>query len=144
MTLIPAHPAPPRAYLPFPLTLTRAGISGFPSPAQDYEGRTMDLNELLVRRPLSTFITTVDGDSMLDYHIYPGDLLVVDSSLRPHHDQDIVVCVDGEIMVKRYKLMQGNIPLLFSGNPNYKPISPRNCDCQVIGVVTHVIRSLRQ
>ncbi len=44
------HPSPLTLALPHPLALTRAGLSGFPSPAQDYEGRTMDLNERLVKR----------------------------------------------------------------------------------------------
>ncbi len=49
------HPTPAPLPLPYPLPLTRAGLSGFPSPAQDYEGRTLDLNERLVKRPSSTF-----------------------------------------------------------------------------------------
>lgn len=36
--LIPADPAPPAQPMPYPMPLTRAGLSGFPSPAQDYEG----------------------------------------------------------------------------------------------------------
>lgn len=47
---IPPYPAPPSHPLPYPLPLTGADLSGFPSPAQDYESRTLDLNERLVKR----------------------------------------------------------------------------------------------
>jgi len=79
--LTPADPAPPARPQPFPLPLTRSGLSGFPSPAQDYEGRTLDLNKLLMKRLSSTFFMTVTGDSMEALGIAAGDLLVVDSPI---------------------------------------------------------------
>ena len=42
----------------------RAGFSGFPSPAQDYEPCTLDLNTRLVKNPTETFYVTATGDSM--------------------------------------------------------------------------------
>lgn len=50
--------------LPFPPQTGRAGISGFPSPAQDYEPRTLDLNARLIKHPTQTFYLTATGDSM--------------------------------------------------------------------------------
>jgi DNA polymerase V len=137
-TLIPAHPAPPALALPYPLALGRAGLSGFPSPAQDYEGRTLDLNERLVKRPSATFFMSVTGDSMDRLGILEGDLLLVDRSLEPRPGHIIVAMVDGEITVKRYEL-KGNVPFLSSGNPRYAPIPLVDVECQVWGVVRSVI-----
>jgi DNA polymerase V len=109
-TLIPAHPEPPALPLPFPLTLTRGGLSGFPSPAQDYEGRTLDLNERLVKRAASTFFMTVTGDSMEALGIHAGDLLVIDSAIDPRPGHILVASVEGELVVKRYELLAVQSP----------------------------------
>lgn len=37
------HPAPPYQALPHPLATIRAGISGFPSPAEAYVGRSLQM-----------------------------------------------------------------------------------------------------
>lgn len=137
-TLIPAHPAPPAMALPHPLALTRAGLSGFPSPAQDYEGRTLDLNERLVKRPSATFFMTVTGDSMEALGIHDGDLLLVDRSVEPRPGHILIALVEGEITVKRYDLL-GRQPHLCSGNPRYAPIPLSELDCQVWGVVRSVV-----
>jgi DNA polymerase V len=135
-----AAPAPLPLALPFPEMRIRAGLSGFPSPAQDYEGRTLDLNERLIKRPSATFLMQVvdDGDSMLAYGIYPGDILVVDRSIAPRPGQILAALVDGEIIVKRYEII-GNRPYLCSGNTRYAPIPLGDCECQVWGVVRSVI-----
>ncbi|MGM0914285.1 MAG: LexA family protein [Pseudomonadota bacterium] len=136
--LIPAHPAPPALPLPFPLILTRGGLSGFPSPAQDYEGRTLDLNERLVKRAASTFFMMVTGDSMEALGIHAGDLLVVDSAIEPRPGHILVASVEGELVVKRYELL-GNRPYLTSSNPNYRPIPAADLECQAWGVVRAVV-----
>ena len=53
---------------------------GFPSPAADYVEQRIDLNELLVSHPSSTYFVKAAGDSMIEAGISDGDLLVVDSS----------------------------------------------------------------
>lgn len=138
MNPIPAHPAPRPLALPHPLALTRAGISGFPSPAQDYDGRTLDLNERLIKRPSATFFMSVTGDSMGSLGIDDGDLLLVDRSITPRPGHILIAMLDGEITVKHYQLIDG-LPYLCSGNPTYAPIPLADLDCQIWGVVRSVI-----
>lgn len=38
--------------------------AGFPSPAESYVDKSLDLNEFLVSNPASTFFVYVTGDSM--------------------------------------------------------------------------------
>ena len=52
--------------LAIPLFLDRVP-AGFPSPAQDYVERTLDLNELCIKHPAATFFVRVEGDSMIEY-----------------------------------------------------------------------------
>ncbi|GHB05656.1 LexA family protein [Modicisalibacter luteus] len=136
--LIHAELAPPPLALPFPETLIRAGLSGFPSPAQDYEGRTLDLNERLIKRPSATFFMQVVGDSMVKFGMQDGDILVVDRSIEPRPGQILAALVDGEVIVKRYEII-GNRPYLCSGNSRYAPIPLGDNECQVWGVVRSVI-----
>ena len=51
---------------------------GFPSPAADYVEQRIDLNELLVAHPSSTYFVKAAGDSMIEAGISDGDL-----QLRP-------------------------------------------------------------
>ncbi|SFB89710.1 DNA polymerase V [Marinospirillum celere] len=46
---------------PLPLYLERVS-TGFPSPAQDYVEQALDLNEILVKRPASTFFVRAEGE----------------------------------------------------------------------------------
>ena len=57
--------------------------AGFPSPADDYIERYLDLNEEFIKHPSSTFILRATGESMLDAGIFPGDMLLVDRSIEP-------------------------------------------------------------
>jgi len=52
--------------------------AGFPSPAESYVDKSLDLNEYLVANPASTFFVYVTGDSMDLAGMDEGDLLVVD------------------------------------------------------------------
>lgn len=58
-------PLEARTSLSLPLYLS-AISAGFPSPAEDYVDKRLDLNELLIRNLAATFFVRVDGDSMRD------------------------------------------------------------------------------
>jgi SOS-response transcriptional repressor LexA len=62
-------------FLPWP------AHAGFPSPADDYKERPLDLNELVVPHPISTYFMRVEGDSMQGVCISSGDDLVVDRAI---------------------------------------------------------------
>lgn len=104
------------------LPLAEVGVSaGFPSPAENFIERRIDLNRDLVKDPESTFFAWVDGQSMKDDGINDGDLLVIRKTPVPA-DGDICVCfLNGEFTLKRVKKEQDKIWLLPS-NKKYKPI----------------------
>ena len=79
-------------------------VAGFPSPAEQYLEPPLDLNALLVKRPAATYFVRVEGDSMINAGILPGDLLVVDRSLTPVDGDIIIAAVDGEFTVKRLRM----------------------------------------
>jgi DNA polymerase V len=102
-----------------PLYLCRVS-AGFPSPAGDYVERDIDLNEWLIRNKLATYIVRVEGDSMAG-EIHPDDRLIVDRSLEPRHRDVVVVCMDGEMLVKRL-VVEGDRFFLAAENPDYPTI----------------------
>ena len=117
--------------------------AGFPSPAQDYVERTLDLNELCIRHPNATFFVRVEGDSMIDAGIYDNDVLVVDRSLDAEHGDIVVAAVGGEFTVK--ELCTRPSLMLLPRNATYKPIRPRNGEeLNIFGVVTNVIRQMKR
>lgn len=116
--------------------------AGFPSPADDYIERSLDLHELLVTHPAATFFVKVDGDSMQGVGMYSGDILVVDRSLTAHHGKIVVALLNGEFTVKRLKIEKRKIYLV-PENLRYEAIEvTEGSDFQVWGVVTYVIHSL--
>lgn len=114
--------------------------AGFPSPADDYIESKLDLTEHLVDHPSATYYIRVSGDSMVDYGIFDGDLLVVDRSIEPSSGDIVVVALDGELTCKLLSKKDG-VPYLKSGNPNYPPIPLEGKDVHIWGKVIHAIHS---
>ena len=115
---------------------------GFPSPARDFTDGTFDLNEELIALPYATFFVRARGDSMVGSGIYPGDLLIVDRSIKPRNESIIIAVLDGELSVKilRFKNKQVN---LSSSNNNYKDVLvSEEMDFTIWGVCTNVIHNL--
>lgn len=119
------------------------GISaGFPSPAEDFMDSKIDLNNLLVDNPASTYYVRVFGDSMKGAGIISGDLLVVDRSLEISNKCIVVAHIDGEFTVKRIKKSKTKM-FLKAENKNYKDIEiNEEMDFHLFGVVTHAIHHL--
>lgn len=113
--------------------------AGFPSPAEDYIERSLNLHELVVKNPPATFFIRVSGQSMVNAGIHDGDILVVDRSAEAT-DNKIVLCVlNGEFLVKRL-VKQGQTILLMPENEKFKPIEIREgMDFKVWGVVTWAV-----
>lgn len=116
--------------------------AGFPSPAGDYEESQLDINEYLVRNPVSTFFFPVKGDSMEGAEIFDGDILVVDRSVKPTHGRIVVAFVDGERLVKRLHCQHGRIALQ-PENPSYPTLEIADgMELVIWGVVTGKFKRL--
>ena len=116
--------------------------AGYPSPADDYIDKKLDLNELLINKPASTFFVRAEGESMLGAGINPDDILVVDRSVHPGVGKIVVCALDGELTVKRLRSKEGKL-VLAPENPNYSDI-PLNDEVDMViwGVVTSVIHNV--
>lgn len=124
--------------LELPLFASRVR-AGFPSPADDFIDRALDLNEFLIKKPSATFFAWAEGDSLRDIGITQGDLLIIDRSVERSHGAVVVAAIDGELTCK---ILDKRRMLLLSANDNYPPINISNDEELVIeGVVTHSIKA---
>ncbi|MEN4610325.1 translesion error-prone DNA polymerase V autoproteolytic subunit [Pantoea agglomerans] len=113
--------------------------AGFPSPAQDYIEKELDLNELCIRRRASTFFVRASGSSMQELGLCDGDVMVVDRAEQASHGDIVIAEVGGEFTVKRLQL-HPRIALL-PMNSAYSVIYPE--ELQLLGVVTWFFNSTR-
>ncbi len=133
------HPEP--TVLDIPL-FTGKVAAGFPSPADDYIEKTLDLNDLLVQKPAATFFVRAEGESMLGAGIHPNDILVVDRSIEPVSGKIVICALNGELTVKRLQKDRNGV-VLAAENPAYADITlPEESDLVIWGVVTNVIHAL--
>jgi len=116
--------------------------AGFPSPADDYIEQSLDLNQLLIKKPAATFFVRAEGDSMIGAGIHNNDILVVDRSIEAVSNKVVICALDGELTVKRLVKKEGWV-VLMAENPLYPDIQIREeTDMTIWGVVTNVIHPL--
>lgn len=125
----------------FPL-LESSVPAGFPSIAEDYIDRTLNLNEFLIKHPAATFFVRVKGTSMINAGIQSNDILIVDRALTPTDNKIVIARIDGELTVKRIRMNKGTV-VLVADNPEFKPLEiTSSMDFEVWGVVTCVIHQV--
>lgn len=118
--------------------------AGFPSPAQDYVEKTLDMNEHLIKNEAATFVVKVASLSMRDVGIEIDDELLVDRSIEAKHEDIVVALVDNEFTVKRLMIEEDEC-WLKAENPEYEDIHLKDCQEMLIwGVVTFVIKPFRR
>jgi len=112
--------------------------AGFPATVEEEWAETVNLDDMLIRNRVMSYLLEVDGDSMIDAHIEKGDLILVEKR-SDAKDGDIVVAeVDGEFTLK-YLCKKGDKAWLEPANKKYKPIYPEH-SLNVVAVLKAVIR----
>lgn len=117
------------------------GVSaGSPVEASDVIEGEIDLGEMLLEHPESTYFIRVVGDSMTGAGIMDGDTLIVDCSLTPKSGQIVIARVYGELTVKRY-VTKGTEAVLRAENKRFKDIPiTEEMDFTIVGVVRSCIK----
>ena len=150
MQIVFALPASrlPGALAPAPDQRTRlirlAGArarAGFPSPADDYIERTLDLHDYLVRHEAATFFWPVRGHSMRGAGIL-DDVLVVDRALAPASGDIVLVTIEGAAIVK-YPMRRGDLVWLEEAAPERARLVLHNGQEAVVWGVVGVVRRVR-
>jgi SOS regulatory protein LexA len=130
---------PGRLFQALPVLGTVA--AGFPSPADEELADTMSLDDYLISNKEATYILKVNGNSMMDAGILPGDLLLVERGVEPR-DGDIVIAQVDRDWTMKYFRKRGAAVFLEAANKDYAPIHPQE-ELKIAAVVRAVIRKYR-
>jgi len=122
----------------FSIPMVGSVQAGFPSPEEEVLCDVISMDEYLIKRPESSFLLQVSGDSMIDAGIMEGDLVIVEKGREPKSGDIVIAEVDGDWTMKYFQ-KQGNQVVLKAANPKYPDIRPKT-ELRLGGVVTAVIR----
>ncbi|KMY67893.1 repressor [Desulfocarbo indianensis] len=90
-----------------------------------------------------TFALEVRGDSMIDEHISPGDVIVVEERQTAENGQMVVALInESDVTLKKFYMEKDGIRLV-PANPAMSPIHLRHDQVRVLGVVAGLIRHYR-
>ena len=125
------------------LDIARKIETGFPSPAADHMEKALNLEDLVVYRPSTTFYVRAEGNSMNASGIHDRDILIVDRSIHPQHGNIAIFALEGEPVIRRF-VRQNERIFLVSDDPQLRPIPIfSETDWAIWGVVTHVIHKYK-
>lgn len=119
--------------------------AGFPSPAEEHVEKRLDPSSYLIDHEEATFFVMIQGDSMIDAGLIPGDYAVVDKSREAVLGDIVVAILDGEYTIK-YLRKRKDMPVLFPANNTgkHKPIVIKEgSDFSIWGVVTGSFRRFK-
>lgn len=103
----------------------------------------VDLNEELTNGREDVFLSRVNGDSM-ETEIFHGDWLIVNRGLQANAGDVVVARVGADYTVKIYRPCRNGLRLV-AKNENYPTrFVHRKEDCEIFGVVTHVVHRLKK
>jgi DNA polymerase V len=115
--------------------------AGFPSPAEEHVEKRLDPSEFLIDQKDATFFVTIQGESMLDVGLLPGDKAVVDRSKIASIGDIVLAVIDGEFTIKTLSRHSTGAPRLLPANKAFKPIEiTEEMQFEIWGVVTGSFR----
>lgn len=117
--------------------------AGFPSPADDYLEDILSLDDICMVNRETTFLGRVTGKSLEDIHVFEGDIMVIDKSLKPQNGDLIVAVINSEFTAK-FLSLNGRDFFLYPASARFNPIRIAEYDdFKVWGVVTRIIQDVK-
>ncbi|MBA9076966.1 LexA family protein [Rufibacter quisquiliarum] len=113
--------------------------TGFPSPAANYMGDFINLNEYLNIRAASCFLARVSGNGMAKAGIHANDLLVIDRALPLQNQCLVLATLEEEFVVRRYCEAAGRKTLETDGEPKTVTELASGSEFAIWGVVSWVV-----
>jgi len=132
---------------PIKLPLYTSKVSaGFPSPAEEHVEKRLDPSEFLIDQKDATFFVTIQGYSMIDVGLLPGDKAVVDRSKLASIGDIVLAVIDGQFTIKTLARKRDGTPRLLPANSmgDYSPIEITEImSFEIWGVVTGSFRRFK-
>ncbi|WP_076415003.1 S24 family peptidase [Shewanella sp. UCD-KL12] len=124
-------------------TSTTTPIHGFESPAKDYAVKRLCLDDILIEKSGSTYITIMSDDQMNQIGLYKNDLVILDSDLTPKEADIVCVLLNGQLKCRMLALHPKALKPCHSSNPTLEFIEEFD-DLIIVGVVTRTVRCFRK
>ncbi len=99
--------------------------AGLPQPANETTGHVVSVDEYLIKSPSRTVMLTINGDSMVDAGLLPGDTVIVEKGAPANPGDIVVAIVDNEYTVKYLEHDKKSF-YLRPGNKDYPPIRAKD------------------
>lgn len=81
--------------------------SGFPNPGLESRKQgaklALDLNQLLIKRPSSTYLFRISGHNWADQGIYDGDVIIVDRAQQVQKTALIVAWHSNSLIIGKHR-----------------------------------------
>jgi len=136
-------PLPNTLSISLPLYSSKVS-AGFPSPAEEHVEKRLDPSEFLIDQKDATFFVTIQGYSMIDVGLLPGDKAVVDRSKIASVGDIVLAVLDGEFTIKTLARKKEGTPRLLPANKDYMPIEiTEEMSFEIWGVVTGSFRRFK-
>jgi repressor LexA len=119
-----------------------AGMPQDVTAGETDETLRLDFAALGIPRSAKTFALKVRGDSMIDAHIVPGDIVILEFR-EPRNGDIVAALIDGETTLKRYISKGASAPFLRAENPKYPELIPAR-ELVIQGVMLGLVRGHRQ
>ncbi len=103
-------------------------ITGFPSPAQGYESKVIDLNSVLIKHPSATVFMTIQSSRYRSMGIFYGDILIIDRAKKINSNSLVVYESEGQFVLGRVFQIKKN---------------PEQ-ELYITGAITHVIHTVKE
>jgi DNA polymerase V len=112
--------------------------TGFASPAQGYEAKSFDFNEILVKKPHATFIFRQKSGEMAYRGIFNGSLLIVDRSARVISGSVVIIAYEGDFLCREVRFK--NKTAIFTSSEREFHAGPD--EYRIFGVVKNIVTEL--
>jgi DNA polymerase V len=133
--------------IPIKLPLFSSKVpAGFPSPAEEHVEKRLDPSEFLIDQKDATFFVTIQGYSMMDVGLLPGDKAVIDRSKLASIGDIVLAVIYGEFTIKTLARKKDGTPRLLPANSTgaFNPIEIKEgMDFEIWGVVTGSFRRFK-
>ena len=109
------------------------------SAAEEGHLDTINLEAHLIRHPQATYLLRVQGESMRDAGILPGDAVLMERRNEAKMGDIVIAELDGEWTIKIFR-RRGRRVWLEPANPHFPTIIPKQ-NLRIAAVVIAVIRT---
>ncbi len=113
--------------------------AGIPSAAEEVLLETINLEDYVIRNLHVMYLLRVQGESMIDAGILPGDAVLVERRKEAKTGDIVIAEVDGDWTMKVFR-KRGRRVVLEPANKNYPTILPQQ-HLRIAAVVIAVIRT---